>query len=89
MGASFQLQSCWQHLFYQSCFHSQLKVQVHSENYHVCLLITTRTNQSGEYTGIYGHKQPSPSGGLWTINPCLLWFIYVLHTFIFSIDIVY
>ena len=24
------------------------------------------------------HKQPSPSGsgGLWTINPCLLWFIY-------------
>ena len=55
-----------------------------NKNYHVCLLITTRTNHNGEDNHkprIYGHKQPSPSGsgGLWTINFCLLWFIYYIQ----------
>ena len=31
--------------------------------------------------GFIVHKQPSPlgSGSLWTINPCLLWFIYNIY----------
>ena len=49
---------------------------VYSVNYHVCLLITTRTNQSGEYN--INH-----SGSLWAINPCLVWFNYYIHVFMF------
>ena len=49
---------------------------IYSENYHVCLLITTRTNQSGEYnrqTTVARLAINNPP--LWTINPCL----YTVH----------
>ena len=46
---------------------------VYSENYHVCLLIATRTNQSGE-------DEPQQTG-ITTINLCLpLFYCYIPPT---------
>ena len=57
---------------------------VYSENYNVYLLITTRDKSEWRINHsrqeFMFHKQPTPSGsgGLLTLNSCLLWFIYYI-----------